>query len=296
MQISCARVAAGGSIPAVSLYSLIQEATELVHKASPTKPVVGVVLGSGLGAFAERVASRVVLPYRSIPHFPVSGVAGHAGELVLGTLEGVPCAVMSGRVHYYEGYDMEEVTFPVRVLAALGVRAMLVTNAAGSVNPAFEPGNFMVITDHVNLTGANPLRGHNDERLGQRFPDMSDAYPLVGRRALHEAARAVGVALHEGVYAGLAGPSYETPAEIRMLQRLGADAVGMSTVAEVIVAAHARIKVAGLSVITNRAAGLTQMALSHDEVKQMGVRVQGVLAELLAHAVIRLAAGLGEAP
>jgi purine-nucleoside phosphorylase len=279
----------GREYPRVTPYANIQEATTHVRRVSPTVPVVGVVLGSGLGAFAERLDSRHVLPYRTIPHFPVGSVAGHAGELVLGNLNGVPCAVMSGRVHYYEGYDMGLVGFPTRVLAALGVTCLLVTNAAGSVNPAFEPGNFMVITDHLNLTGQNPLRGPNDERLGPRFPDMSDAYPVSGRKALHDAARAVGVPLHEGVYAGLAGPSYETPAEIRMLQRLGADAVGMSTVAEVIVAAHAGLKVAGLSVITNRAAGLTRATLSHDEVKQMGVRVQGVLTELLSHAAVNLA-------
>ncbi len=156
-------------------YANIQEAVELVRRASALAPRVGIVLGSGLGAFAERVGSRLVLPYRTIPHFPVSGVAGHAGELVLGTLDGVPCAVMSGRVHYYEGYDMQQVTFPMRVLTALGIRTVLVTNAAGSVNPSYEPGSFMVISDHLNLTGGNPLRGHNDERLGPRFPDMSSA-------------------------------------------------------------------------------------------------------------------------
>ncbi len=271
-------------------YAHIQEAVELVRRASALAPRVGVVLGSGLGAFAERVGARLVLPYRTIPHFPVSGVAGHAGELVLGTLDGVPCAVMSGRVHYYEGYDMQQVTFPMRVLAALGIETVLVTNAAGSVNPSYEPGSFMVISDHLNLTGANPLRGPNDERLGPRFPDMSSAYPAAARRALHEAGRAVGLTLYEGVYAGLAGPSYETPAEIRMLQRLGADAVGMSTVAEVIAAVHGGVTVAGLSVITNQAAGLGRTALSHDEVKQMGARVQGVLTDLLAHAVVRLSA------
>lgn len=275
-------------------YANIQEATEAIRRISPTIPKVGVVLGSGLGAFAERVSSRQVIPYRNIPHFPVSGVAGHAGELVVGLLDNVPCAVMSGRVHYYEGYDMAQVTFPMRVLAALGVESVLMTNAAGSVNTAFEPGDFMVITDHLNLTGQNPLRGSNDERLGVRFPDMSDAYAVAGRKAMHEAARMCGLTLREGVYAGLVGPSYETPAEIRMLQRLGADAVGMSTVAEATVAVHAGLKVAGLSVITNRAAGLAHTALSHDEVKQMGVRVQGMLTELLAHSVARLASAFSK--
>ena len=287
------RAASTREYPLVTPFADIQEATEFIHRTAPGTPLVGVILGSGLGAFAERVENRHVMPYRQIPHFPLGAVAGHAGEFVTGTLSGVRCAVMSGRVHYYEGYDLTQVTFAVRVLAALGAKALLVTNAAGSVNPAFEPGNFMVITDHLNLTGQNPLRGTNDERLGPRFPDMSDAYPAAGRQALHDAARAVGVTLREGVYAGLAGPSYETPAEIRMLQRLGADAVGMSTVSETIVACHAGLKVAGLSVITNRAAGLGRGALSHDEVKLMGQKVQGVLVEVLAHAVGGLAAAYG---
>ncbi len=272
----------------MTTYAQIQEAASAIKPVM--SPKVGVVLGSGLGAFAERLTNSTVIPYRSIPHFPVSSVAGHAGELVLGKLEGVYCAVMSGRVHYYEGYDIQQVTFPTRVLCALGVRSLLVTNAAGAVNPSYEPGDFMVINDHINLTGQNPLRGVNDERLGPRFPDMSSAYPLKARRALHEAAREVGFSLHEGVYAGLAGPSYETPAEIRMLQTLGADAVGMSTVAEVIVALHGGLNVAGLSVITNRAAGLGQASLSHEDVKQVGARVQGVFCDLLAKSVARLGA------
>jgi purine-nucleoside phosphorylase len=266
----------------------IQEAAEAIRKQCRVAPKVGVVLGSGLGAFAGKLADARALPYKSIPHFPESSVPGHAGELVLGSIEEVPCAVMSGRVHYYEGYDMQEVTFPMRVLAALGVGAVIVTNAAGAVNPAYEPGDFMLITDHINLTGQNPLRGANDERHGPRFPDMSAAYPQKGRRAMHDAARDTGISLHEGVYAGLAGPSYETPAEIRMLQIVGADAVGMSTVAEVIVAVHAGLTVAGLSVITNRAAGLGHASLSHDEVKEVGVKVQGVLCDLLARAAVRL--------
>jgi purine-nucleoside phosphorylase len=289
------RLAPAREYPPVTPYADIQEATESIRRISPISPVVGVVLGSGLGAFAERVEGRKVLPYRRIPHFPVSGVAGHAGELVLGSLGGVPCAVMSGRVHYYEGYDLVQVTFPVRVLASLGARVLLVTNAAGAVNPDYEAGSFMVIADHLNLTGQNPLRGHNDDRLGPRFPDLSDAYPAAGRAALHEAARAVGVSMREGVYAGLAGPSYETPAEVRMLQRLGADAVGMSTVNETIIARHAGLTVAGLSVITNRAAGLSPTPLSHDDVKAVAQRVQVKLVDILAHAVAGLAAALGHA-
>ena len=272
----------------MGLYEDIQGAVAAVRAKSSTAPKVGVILGSGLGAFARRVDEPLAIPYRDIPNFPVSGVQGHAGELMLGTVGGVPAAVMNGRVHYYEGYSMEKATFPVRVLAALGVTRLVVTNAAGAVNSTFAPGDFMVIVDHINLTGQNPLRGPNDERLGPRFPDMSSTYWIEGRKIWHEAARDAGIPLHEGVYCGLAGPSYETPAEIRMLQRIGADTVGMSTVAEVIVAAHAGIKVAGLSVVTNRAAGLSSSPLSHDEVKEVGARVQGVLCDLLAGVVGRL--------
>lgn len=265
----------------------MQEACAAIRGRSSIEPKIGVVLGSGLGAFASRIAEHTIIPYDEITHFPVSGVAGHAGQLVLGTIQEVPLAVMSGRVHYFEGYDMQRVTFPVRVLATLGVERLIITNAAGAVNPTFSPGDFMVIVDHINLTGDNPLRGKNDERTGRRFPDMSAAYGADGRTSWHQAARDVGVTVREGVYVGLSGPSYETPAEIRMLQTIGGDAVGMSTVAEVIVASHAGMRVAGLSVITNRAAGLSSEPLSHEEVKQVGARVEGPLCELLEAAVVR---------
>jgi purine-nucleoside phosphorylase len=272
----------------VEYYDQVQAAVAAVRAATRTEPRVGVVLGSGLGAFAERISGRTLLPYGEIPGFPTSGVAGHKGELVLGELGGVPVAVMSGRVHFYEGYSMKEVTLPMRVLAGLGVGAVVITNAAGAVNPTYVPGDFMVIVDHINMTGQNPLIGHNDDRLGPRFPDMTRAYGPAGREALHATAREIEITLREGVYVGLAGPSYETPAEIRMLQRLGGDAVGMSTVPEVIVAQHAGLRVAGLSVITNRAAGLSAEPLSHEEVKEVGNRVEGVLCDLLAGAVVRL--------
>lgn len=272
----------------VDYYEQIQTAVAAVRAAAALEPRVGVVLGSGLGAFAERISDRIVLPYSEIPGFPTSSVVGHKGELVLGALDGLPIAVMSGRVHYYEGYSIKEVTLPMRVLAGLGVGAVVVTNAAGAVNPSYAPGDFMVILDHINLTGDNPLIGHNDQRLGPRFPDMSHAYGAAGREALHAAARASQITLREGVYVGVAGPSYETPAEIRMLQRLGGDAVGMSTVAEVIVARHAGIRVAGLSVITNTAAGLGHEPISHDEVEHVARRVEGVLCDLLAGVVAKL--------
>ncbi|MBI5509553.1 MAG: purine-nucleoside phosphorylase [Deltaproteobacteria bacterium] len=272
----------------MGLYDHIQEAVAGIRSRAAIQPAVGVILGSGLGAFAAKVERPVKISYQDIPHFPTSSVVGHAGELILGTIRKVPTAIMSGRVHYYEGYPLETVGFPVRVLAGLGVKSLVVTNAAGAVNPTFAPGDFMVIVDHINLTGANPLRGVNDERLGPRFPDMSSTYFEAGRKAWHDASREVGIALREGVYCGLAGPSYETPAEIRMLQRIGADTVGMSTVAEAIVAAHAGIKVAGLSVVTNRAAGLSSSPLSHDEVKEVGARVQGALCDLLSGVIGRL--------
>lgn len=269
-------------------YEQIQSAAEHVQKtagSSYQQPKVGVVLGSGLGAFARCVSSHTVIPYREIPEFPQSSVTGHKGELLLGSIENIPVAVMSGRVHFYEGYSMDRVTFPVRVLAALGADVLLVTNAAGGANPTYAPGDFMIITDHINLTGQNPLIGHNDDRMGPRFPDMTEAYSVRGRDVLRRAAKAVGVSVHEGVYAGLSGPSYETPAEIRMLQKIGADAVGMSTVSEVIVARHAGMEVVGMSVITNRAAGLSEEPLSHEEVKEVGARVEGVFCDLLVKAV-----------
>ena len=276
-------------LQSVSIFDEVQAAVEAIRGRSKLEPVIGVVLGSGLGAFADRVADATAIPYRDLPHYPQSGVAGHKGELVLGTIDGTPCAIMSGRVHYYEGYEMDRVTFPTRVLAGLGVSKLLITNAAGAIDASYKPGDFMVITDHINLTGQNPLRGTNDERLGPRFPDMSHAYSLRGQKLLHEAAADLNLTLHEGVYVGLAGPSYETPAEIRMMRTVGADAVGMSTVAEVIVASHAGLEVAGMSVITNRAAGLSDQPLSHDEVKEVGAKVQGVFCDLLACAVGKLA-------
>lgn len=268
----------------------IQGAVESIRqRVGAERPLVGVVLGSGLGAFADRLHGAVAIPYQDITGFASSSVAGHAGTLVWGRLGDVPCVVMNGRVHYYEGHDLQRVTLPVRVLAGLGASSLLVTNAAGGINPAFCPGDLMVITDHMNLTGHNPLRGANDERLGPRFPDMSEAYGRPGRAALHRAAGRCGVSLREGVYAGLIGPSYETPAEIRMLQRLGADAVGMSTVAEVIVARHGGMSVAGLSVITNMAAGISAAPLSHDEVTATGNQVREKLCDVLAAAVGELA-------
>ena len=269
----------------MDFFEQIQQAADFVRSRVSLAPKVGCVLGSGLGAFAERVEGAVEVNYSDIPHFPSSSVTGHAGQLVIGKVSEVPIAVMSGRVHYYEGYDMDRVTFPVRVLRALGASDLLVTNAAGGVNPKYAPGHFMLITDHLNLTGGSPLRGPNDERMGVRFPDMSSAYTASLLTSMMALAQKRNLTVHQGVYAGVMGPAYETPAEIRMLRGMGADAVGMSTVSEVIAAVHAGMRVAGLSVITNHAAGVTNAPLSHAEVKAVGEQVRDSLCDFLAEAV-----------
>ncbi len=256
-------------------------------------PVAGVILGSGLGDFATRLVRASTIPYEEIPYFPVSRVPGHPGRLVLGELPGddgpVAVATMQGRVHGYEGWTPEEVAFGARVLCRLGVRALLVTNAAGGVNPSFAPGDLVRITDHLNLSGQNPLAGDNDDRLGPRFPDLSEAYdPRLGA-VLDEAAAELGIPLRTGVYACMPGPSYETPAEVRMLRALGADLVGMSTVPEVIAARHMGVPVAGLSVVTNPAAGLAGRPLSHEEVAQTAGRVKDRLGPLVAGFLSRAA-------
>jgi purine-nucleoside phosphorylase len=272
----------------VSLAARLDEAAALVRSRSPLRPAVGVVLGSGLGAFADSLAERSEIPFREIPHFPASTVAGHGGALVLGRSAGVPVAVMKGRVHFYEGYSLAEVVFPVRVLRRLGVGTLVVTNAAGGINPLFEPGQLMVIEDHINLLG-NPLLGPNDESLGPRFPDMSEAYDKRLRDVAQAACEAVGVRCQRGVYVAMTGPSYETPAEIRMARVLGADAVGMSTVPEVIAARHAGMRVAGLSCITNMAAGVSDRRLDHREVLETGQRVTAALLQVLARIVAEAA-------
>ncbi len=251
-------------------------------RAGLQPPTLGLVLGSGLGAFADALTDRVVVPYAELPDFPKSSVQGHAGQLVVGNHHGVRVVAMQGRVHFYEGYAPWQVVLPVRVLCRLGVKALLVTNAAGGINTSFRAGDLMALTDHLNLTGWNPLVGPNDEQAGPRFPDMSHAYDPTLLQVLRGAAKAEGVALKEGVYAGLSGPSYETPAEIRMLRTLGADAVGMSTVGEVIAAAHLGVKVTGISCITNLAAGLSAQKLSHDEVAETANRVKDVFSRLVS--------------
>lgn len=252
---------------------------------------VGVILGSGLGAVADTVVESggTALSYGEIPHFPTSSVEGHKGRLVYGIVGGVPVLLMQGRVHRYEGYPASSVVFPVRVLHALGVKRLVVTNAAGGLGAGFSAGDLMLIEDHLNLTGDNPLVGHNDARFGPRFPDMSEAYSRRLTALADDVAQARGLKLQRGVYAGLLGPSYETPAEIRMLRTLGAHAVGMSTVFEVIAASHLGMEVLGISCITNLAAGLSDQKLSHDEVKDTATRVEAAFSGLILDLLPRLA-------
>ncbi|WP_168119215.1 purine-nucleoside phosphorylase [Paenibacillus sp. HB172176] len=252
----------------------IQEAAEYISAITAIKPEIGLILGSGLGVLGDQLEQPVIIPYQDIPHFPVSTVEGHAGELVLGRLSDRAVMLMRGRFHMYEGYGPELTAFPVRVMKALGAGSLLVTNAAGGINLSYASGNLMLISDHLNLTGRNPLVGANDSQLGPRFPDMSEAYSKRLRKLALEIAEESSIPLQEGVYAGLMGPSYETPAEIRMLRVLGADAVGMSTVAEVIAARHAGIEVAGISCISNMASGILDQPLSHSEVMETTERVK----------------------
>jgi purine-nucleoside phosphorylase len=260
----------------------IQEAAAYIaSKAGGLRPQLGLILGSGLGVLADLIENAIVLDYGDIPHFPVSTVEGHAGELLLGSVKGKPVVMMKGRFHGYEGYGPETVSFPVRVLKELGVQTLIVTNAAGGINENYQVGDLMVIRDHLNLTGRNPLIGPNDSSLGVRFPDMSEAYSKRLRALAHEVAERQELRLQEGVYAGLLGPSYETPAEIRMLRILGGDAVGMSTVPEVIVARHSGIEVLGFSCISNMAAGMLDQPLSHAEVMETTERVKPKFLQLV---------------
>ncbi len=272
-------------------YAQIEEAARAARERLGAEPApVGIICGSGLGALAERLEEPRALAYAELPHFPVSTVQGHAGRLVAGRLEGVRTLVMQGRFHLYEGWPASAIALPVRVLGLLGVRVLVVTNAAGGIDDALVPGDLMVLSDHLNLLGANPLEGPNDERIGPRFPDMSACYPAPLRAILHAAAERLGLRLREGVYAAVRGPSYETPAEIRMLERLGADAVGMSTVPEVIAANHMGMRTLGISAIANMAAGkVAGHRLTHAEVVETMGKVAGTLERLLCEAIGPLA-------
>jgi purine-nucleoside phosphorylase len=267
----------------------IREAVTFVGSRVRARPQVAVVLGSGLGGFADSLSAKTEIPYSQIPHFPRSSVEGHSGKLVAGTFEQAPLVVMAGRVHAYEGYSAEEVVFPVRVLATLGVKMLVLTNAAGAINTAFRPGELMILTDHVNFTGMNPLVGPQYPDLGQRFTDMTEGYHPKLIAACEQSARRIGLNMRKGVYAGLLGPSFETPAEIRMFRTLGADAVGMSTVLESIAANQMGVKVLGISCITNMAAGILPKKLDHKEVMEVGAKVKSVMEELLAEVVPALA-------
>jgi purine-nucleoside phosphorylase len=248
----------------------------------------GVVLGSGLGGFTGTIENRVETPYAEIPGWPVSTAIGHAGRVVTGTIAGVDVVVLAGRAHFYEGYSAQQIVFGIRTLAARGIRNLILTNAAGGINPDFEPGDLVLISDHINLLGVNPLTGPNDEALGPRFPDMTDAYSLRYREIVKEAGAELGIHLREGVYAAVPGPSYETPAEIRYLRIIGADLVGMSTVPEAIAGNHLGMNVLGISCVTNKAAGLGGGKLDHKEVLAVGERAQAALEKLLRTVIPRL--------
>lgn len=258
----------------MDLSTKIKNAADYILEKSKYKPELGLILGSGLGAIADTIEDAEYYNYNELPGFPVSTVEGHAGRLVIGKLKGRVVVAMQGRFHYYEGYTMQEVTFPVRVMKLLGVEKLIVTNAAGAVNTNYTPGDLMIISDHINFSGANPLVGKNLAEFGTRFPDMSDAYDKELRAKVKEIAKDLNMSLQEGVYAMFSGPTYETPAEIRMARTMGADAVGMSTVPEVIIAKHSGLQVVGISCMTNMAAGILDQPLNHEEVMETSERVR----------------------
>jgi purine-nucleoside phosphorylase len=272
----------------LSYYDQVRQAADVVGAVTGTAPDIAVVLGSGLGSFAGVLQNAAAIPYGDLPHWPASGVVGHEGRLVIGRLGGRVVAALSGRAHFYEGHDMRAVTFATRVVGLLGVKSLILTNAAGGVNTSFTPGDLMVIDDHINLFGSNPLIGPNDERFGPRFPDLTGVYTPRLRTTALAAAAALGVPLVHGVYAGCHGPSYETPAEVRYLRAIGADAVGMSTVPEAIVARHMGMDVLGLSCITNLAAGVLPAPLNHDDVLDTARRVRETFAGLLEAIISRI--------
>ena len=265
----------------ISLFEQATAAVAYIRARTALIPAIGVVLGSGLGAFADQITDAVSIPFAEIPHFPKSTVPGHSGKLVVGTVDGAPVAVMQGRVHAYEGYTPQEVTFPIRVLGLLGVKTLIVTNAAGGIRPGLKQGDLVLLSDHINFTGHSPVAGENDERFGPRFFDMTEAYSKRLRKLAATTAERAGFPLAECVYLYVLGPSFETPAEIRAFHSMGADLVGMSTVQEVIVARHMGIEVLGISCITNLAAGIQLEPLNHEEVMETGRRVAARFAQLL---------------
>jgi purine-nucleoside phosphorylase len=272
------------------LFTHAESAAQFLLSQTALRPTIGLILGSGLGAFADSLTDATRVPYAQIPGFPRSTAIGHAGQMVIGNAGAVAVSVMQGRVHQYEGYSAQEVAFPIRVFGRMGVRAVILTNAAGGINLKYQQGALVLIKDHINLQGHNPLAGPNDDRFGPRFPDMTQAYSRAYGKAAQEEASKLSLALEDGVYAALLGPSYETPAEIRYLRTIGADLVGMSTVAEVLAARHMGIKVLAISCVTNMAAGILDQPLSHQEVLETGEKVRGQFEALLRAVLPRIAA------
>jgi purine-nucleoside phosphorylase len=270
------------------LYTTANAAAQLILSRTSLRPKIGLVLGSGLGAFADSLAGSTRVSYAEIPSFPQSTAIGHAGQMVIGNAGSVAVAAMQGRVHLYEGYSAQEIAFPIRVFARMGIRAVILTNAAGGIDLSYSQGVLVLIRDHINLQGTNPLVGPNDDRFGVRFPDMTQAYARDFRAIAKEEASKLNITLQEGVYAALLGPSYETPAEIEYLRRIGADLVGMSTVAEVIAARHMGMKVLAISCVTNMAAGILDQPLSHSEVMETGERVRTTFESLLRAVLPRI--------
>jgi len=270
------------------LLNRMKDSTKYIKDNCSINPEIGIILGSGLGMLAEDIEDKVIIPYKNIPYFPVSTVEGHKGQLVLGYLSGKQVICMQGRFHYYEGYNMESVVYPVRVMQMLGVSKLIVTNSAGGINTDFKPGDLMLIEDHINLMGTNPLIGKNYDVFGRRFPDMTQAYDRQLINVAIQAADSMAIRLKKGVYAAMTGPSYETPAEIRYLRTIGADAVGMSTVPEVIVANHAGMKILGISCITNMAAGILDKPLNHEEVVEIANQAATQMVKLLKKVIEKL--------
>jgi len=262
-------------------YTRAESAAGFLLSQTPLRPRVGMILGSGLGGLADELTEATRVPYSQIPNFPVSTAIGHAGRMVIGRVGNLPIAAMQGRIHLYEGYSAQQVAFPIRVFGRMGIRALILTNAAGGINLDYKQGALVVISDHINLQAHNPLVGVNDDRFGLRYPDMTQAYSMAYRQMALEEARKLGLSVYQGVYAAMLGPSFETPAEIRFLRSIGADLVGMSTIAEVVTARHMDLKVLAISCVTNMAAGILDQVLTHEEVLETGERVRGDFTALL---------------
>jgi purine-nucleoside phosphorylase len=267
------------------MYEKLNTAAQYVQSIKATKPKIGIVLGSGLGEFVDQIENKTIIPYNDIPNFQKTTVEGHEGKLILGKIKGVDIAVMQGRLHSYEGLPMEEVVFPVRLLKFLGISTLILTNAAGGVNLSYRPGDLVMILDHINLMGRNPLVGPNENQMGPRFPDMSRAYDPELNEILRSVSKSIGYNLQEGVYAGVLGPTYETPAEIKMIRTLGADMVGMSTVPETIAANHMGLRVCGISCITNMGAGIINQTLKHEDIKDEALKAMKNFTALLNNSI-----------